>query len=124
MRAGRYSIIVGILVLIASLVKGSHPRVPVPVVHHSDITSLSAVRHHRVDAGHFVSVGRDNSPDHSKHKEKRHGKSLVSKDIVANSPIVIYPDFTYCHRDYSLFLPGECTRQFIGNFSLRGPPSC
>src|SRR5690242_14343362 len=113
MRAGRYSIIVGILVLVASLVKGSHPCVPAPVVHHSGVTALSAVRHPRMD-GHIVTVGQDNSPDHSKHKEKRHGKSLVSQDIVANSPILIYPDFTYCHRDYSLFLPGGCTRQFIG----------
>lgn len=125
MRAGRYSIIVGILVLITSLVKGSHSRdLTIPLIHHSDITALSAVRHHRMDVGHFVSVGQDNLPDHSKHKEKRHGKSLMSQAIVADCPFTILPDFTYCHRNYSLFLPGGCTRQFIGNFSLRGPPAC
>jgi hypothetical protein len=125
MRAGRYGIIVGILVLVASLVRGSHPHVPqASPTRHSVILTLSAVRHQRFDIGQFVSVGQDKSSDQSKHKEKRHGKSLVSQDIVANSPIVIYPAFTYFHRNYSLFLPGGCTRQFIGNFSLRGPPAC
>jgi hypothetical protein len=108
----------------AGLVKGSHSHVPpVPVAHHSDILTLSAVRHHPMGAGHFVSVAQDSS-DHSKHKEKRHGKSLVSQAIVADCPFTILPNFTYCHRNYSLFLPGGCTGQFIGNFSLRGPPAC
>jgi len=123
MRAGRYSIIVGILVLIASLVRGSHPHVyPALPAPHSEITALSAVR--QMDAGHFVSVGQSESSDHSKHKEKRHGKSLVSQAIVADCPFTILPDFTYCHHHYSLFLPGGCVCQFIGNFSLRGPPAC
>ena len=125
MRAARYGIIVGILVLIAGLVRGSHSHVPqVRPVRHSDILILSAVRHHRGDIGQFTTVGQDKSSNHSKQKEKRHGKSLVSQDIVAISPIVIYPEFTYCHRNYSLFLPGGCTRQFVGDFSLRGPPAC
>ena len=126
MRAGRYSIIVGILVLIAGLVNGSHLHVPqVPPVNHSDITALRDVRHHQFRIGHFEPVivqGESSSP--TKHKEKRHGKSLVSQAIFANCPITILPDFTYCHRHYSLFLPGGCTRQFVGNFSLRGPPAC
>ena len=125
MRAGRYAFIVGILVLIAGLVKGPHSHVlEAPAVHHSDILTLSAVRHHPMGAGYFVSVGQDDPSNHSKHKEKRHGKSLVSQAIVADCPFTILPNFTYCHRNYSLFLPGGCTRQFIGNFSLRGPPAC
>ena len=126
MRAGRYSIIVGILVLIAGLVKGSHLHAPqVRHLNHSDITVLRDVRHHQQRVERLVPVILQGEPsDRTRHKEKRHGKSLVSQDIVANGPIVIYPDFTYCYRNYSLFLPGGCTRQFIGNFSLRGPPAC
>ena len=55
--------------------------------------------------------------------EKRHGKSLLSQAIVAGYAPVLQPDFSYCNRKYSLFLPGGCARQMIGNFSLRGPPS-
>src|SRR5437868_1499833 len=121
MRAGRYSIIVGILVLIAGLVKGSHPHVPpVPGVNHSEVYARTIVRHASLVAHHVVTSEESSNQD-GKHKEKRHGKSLVSQAIVADCPITILPDFTYCHRNYSLFLPGGCTRQFIGNFSLRGP---
>jgi len=123
MRAGRYSIIVGILVLIAGLVKGSHPHVhPASRGSHSEMAVRDAVRHVSFISYHVVASGE--TSHHNKHKEKRHGKSLVSQAIVAGCPIAILPDFTYCHRHYSLFLPGGCTRQFIGNFSLRGPPVC
>ncbi|HVU54429.1 MAG TPA: hypothetical protein VHD83_05210 [Puia sp.] len=122
MRAGRYSIIVGILVLIASLVKGSHVHVlSAPGFRHSEISARVDVRH-PLPALHHVAQGE--SSDSSNHKERRHGKSLVSQAIVADCPIAIIPGFTYCHHNYSLFLPGGCTRQFIGNFSLRGPPAC
>lgn len=121
MRAGRYSIIIGLLVLIASLVKGARSHVPpASGISYTETTARITARHRLFDQHHVVAQGQ--SSDHTKRKEKRHGKSLVSQDIVANSPFVIYPDFTYCHRHYSLFLPGGCTRQFIGNFSLRGPP--
>lgn len=126
MRAGRYSIIVGILVLIAGLVKGSHLHAPqVRHLNHSDITVLRDARHHQQRVERLVPVIlQGETSDRAKHKEKRHGKSLVSQAIAAECPITILPDFTYYHRHYSLFLPGGCTRQFIGNFSLRGPPAC
>lgn len=123
MRAGRYSIIVGILVLIAGLVKGLHPHVhPAPGGSHSEMAVRRAVQHASLVLHHVAASGE--TSDRTKHKEKRHGKSLVSQAIVADCPITILPDFTYCHRHYSLFLPGGCTSQFIGNFSLRGPPVC
>jgi hypothetical protein len=123
MRAGRYSIIIGLLVLISGLFKGSHPHaLPTPGVNHSELCAGVAVQHPLLVIQNAVASGENS--DHYPHKEKRHGKSLVSQAIVADCPITILPDFTYYYRYYSLFLPGGCTRQFIGNFSLRGPPAC
>lgn len=126
MKAARHSIIIGLLVLIASLVKGSHDYAFIgPKKDLSGITSLNAVRQYAPGSPHFIAkLAENQSPDHAKHGEKRHGKSLVSQAIVADCPIVLHPDFAYCHRNYSLFLPGGCSRQFFGNFSLRGPPVC
>ncbi|HEY4209716.1 MAG TPA: hypothetical protein VGM31_22980 [Puia sp.] len=120
MRAGRYSIIIGLLVLIAGLVKGSRQHAfSTPEASFLDSSTpcvvVHAVRHHLVQG---------ESSDQAPHRQKRHGKSLVSQAIVADCPLAIVPAFTYYHRHYSLFLPGGCVRQFIGNFSLRGPPAC
>jgi hypothetical protein len=123
MRAGRYSIIVGILVLIAGLVKGLHFHArPASGGHYLEVSARSDVRHVS-PVRHYV-IAQGESSDNTQHKERRHGKSLVSQAIVADCPITVLPEFTYFHRHYSLFLPGGCTRQFIGNFSLRGPPAC
>ena len=124
MRLGRHSIIIGLLVLIAGLVKGSHDYAfQGPAKDHPGI--FAAVARQQAVSRHISPLlSQSQSSDHTKHGEKRHGKSLVSQAIVAGCPITIHPDFTYCLRNYSLFLPGGCSRQCIGNFSLRGPPVC
>ena len=125
MRGRRYSIILGILVLIAGLVKGSPSHVhPAPGSRYSEIAVRTVARHASFVSHPVVVTSGESSDRQAKHKEKRHGKSLVSQAIVADCPITILPSFTYCRRNFSLFLPGGCTRQFIGNFSLRGPPVC
>jgi hypothetical protein len=63
------------------------------------------------------------SSDNTGHKEKRHGKTLISQDFVAAHTPLVQASFTYFHRNYSLFLPGGSQRPTIGNFSLRGPPA-
>lgn len=120
MRAGRNTLIIALLVLAAGLVKGLHQPMHAPLPAQSGTSSLHAAR----QCHHFVSLLAERQPsDHTKHGEKRHGKSLLNEAIVADCPILIRPDFTFCLHHYALFLPGGCTRQFIGNFSLRGPPS-
>jgi len=123
MRVGKRTFIIALLVLVASLMKGSHDY-----VFHGNGKELSpatialrASDHSR----HIVpqlTESRTSDP-FKKQKEKRHGKSLVSQAIVADCPILVRPDFTYCRHNYSLFLPIGCVSQFTGNFSLRGPPS-
>ena len=121
MRAGRNTLIIALLVLVAGLLKGSQG----PVIHGPRQTHPGDISLHvSPQRLHFISVPAQDQPaEHSKHGEKRHGKSLVSQAIVADCPVIVRPGFTYCHHNYSLFLPGGCSRQFTGNFSLRGPPA-
>lgn len=128
MRAGRYSIIVGFLVLIAGLAMGSHAPVHPSAfkTDHTDIArGISFGRYqHPAVFQRFTSFIKKGESSDSTRGERRHVKSLVSEAIAADDPLTILPDFTYCHRNYSLFLPGGSTRQFTGNYSLRGPPVC
>jgi hypothetical protein len=121
MRAGRNTFIVALLVLVAGLLKGSQSH----VIHVSRQTHPGDIPLHVSPQHlHLISVlAQDQPADHTRHGEKRHGKSLVSQAIVADCPVVVRPGFTYCHHNYSLFLPGGCSRQYTGNFSLRGPPA-
>jgi hypothetical protein len=126
MRAGRYTIIFALLVLVASFVKGSHHYAFKGLAgDHPGIHAEHICQQHPSGSWHPASVlSQEQSSDQAKHKERRHSKSLVSQAIVAECPIGILPDFVYCHRSYSPFLPEGCTSQFTGNFSLRGPPAC
>jgi len=121
MRAGRNTLIIALLVLVAGLVKGSQDH----AIHTSRQTFQGRFSLHiSPQCRHFIAVmAHDQSPGNTRHGEKRHGKSLVSEAIVADCPTLVRPDFTYCQHNYSLFLPGGCLRQFTGNFSLRGPPT-
>ncbi|MDO6434034.1 hypothetical protein Q4E93_25725 [Flavitalea sp. BT771] len=120
MRAGRNTLIIALLVLIAGFVKSAQP----PVHDLPPAQSWRSSLHVSRQPQHFISLLAQGQPsDHTRHGEKRHGKSLLSEAIVADFPLVLHPDFTYCQHHYSPFLPGGCIRQFIGNFPLRGPPS-
>ncbi|MBN9379574.1 MAG: hypothetical protein J0H74_02335 [Chitinophagaceae bacterium] len=123
MRAGKNTFIVALLVLVASLVKGVHNHTPHDAGRKEFCPTAYSLH---ASPGHFLaqlSEGRQPSDPTRKHGEKRHGKSLVSQAIAAEYPLVFRPGFTYCQRNYSLFLPAGCTNQFIGDFPLRGPPT-
>jgi hypothetical protein len=123
MRSSKHIFSFFLLVLVASLAA-------MPNSYHKDLKEKTGhgiaalFRHQQV---RLVEKGGDSFqvsvPGLPRRVEKRHGKSLLSQAIVAGYAPVLQPDYSYCHRKYSLFLPGGCARQMIGNFSLRGPPS-
>lgn len=122
MRAGKNTFIVALLVLVAGLVKGAHNH-NIPHDNRKELCPTAYFLHASVHPVSELSEGRHPSDPTRKHGEKRHGKSLVSQAIVADGPVVVRPGFVYCQHHYSLFLPAGCTKQLIGDFSLRGPPT-
>jgi hypothetical protein len=81
------------------------------------------VRSIKLPARQFM-AGFDNSGSGRKAQaEKRHGKSLLSEAILTD-PSIPAPRFSYRSRNYSLFLPGGCSRRPFYSCSLRGPPFC
>jgi hypothetical protein len=121
MRVSRNTLIIGLLVLVGGFLKGPHANTSrVPLQGKPVGISLPAAG----QCNHFIPLFAQSQPsDHTRHGEKRHGKSLINEAVIVDCPTIIRPGFTYCQRNYTLFLPGGCTRQFTGNFSLRGPPS-
>jgi hypothetical protein len=55
--------------------------------------------------------------------EKHHQRTIASEAIIADFAIP-HPQFSYCLRNYSLFLPGGCPELSSSPFFLRGPPFC
>jgi hypothetical protein len=123
MSAKRYSYIVALLVLVAGLINGTHSQ-QFHSISPAGIVSGHITPQYKAGHRHFTPTLAQSSPSNeTRHGEKRHGKSLVSQAIVAECPVTVTPPFTYSDHNYSLFLPGGCSRRFTGNFSLRGPPA-
>lgn len=123
MRPGKHNFSFLLFVIVASLATMAHGYHKHPEQRAGyDIAALS--RHHQVLSPEIGGASfQEPARGLPRRVEKRHGKSLLSQAIAADYAPVIEPGFTYCHRNYTLFLPGGCARQMIGNFSLRGPPS-
>ncbi|MDP4217807.1 MAG: hypothetical protein Q8927_16515 [Bacteroidota bacterium] len=55
------------------------------------------------------------------HKEKRHGKTLVSQAIIIDFSAPSIP-FFYCNKNFCAYFPGGCIRRYLSPLFLRGPP--
>jgi hypothetical protein len=71
----------------------------------------------------FYAQGRAASGQSGTRVEKHHQRTIASEAIIADfsfSP----PPFSYCSRNYSLFLQGGCAKLSSSVHFLRGPPFC